>query len=327
MRIHRITLGVLMIAALAFPTFAGEKHVHKSRGAGLTLDPNNLGKGMWILDLWECNARFTGNPKGPNLDTLCQYIKNSLKLDWVAIKAGESCRFMPEQFNPEVIAVFHSYDIKVFGYVKAFGGPNINCEATVAQQTIATAGMDGLLIVTAQTYDNNPQADAWAEAYLSQFAKPNDPSRNYVLGYAPYAIKTDHIYYPYNRFDSYCDVAMPLSFWIAYFQKPSAKEQVTSMVRVLAKDWGKSKIALAPVGQVLPVTQKDPRRVLVPQELPFTNLVKKLRASDGSQKIHGISFWILDDLINPGDAAQIAASNINSSTTSRKTKVKEKTQP
>jgi hypothetical protein len=204
---------VFLLFALCF---AREQASAKIFDGGV--DSKNLGKGEWIYVLSETvNGFGEANVASVNsVNTMMDYCKNNLHLQFLIIKAGEGGNlFGAPQFTPSLVAAAHAKGLKIFGYTRSYG-IDIAGESAVADYVYNDCGADGFVLDAEADWESSRLGTtgpglAWQ---LCGQIKTNWPNK--FLGHSPLPVISSHSSFPYREFGYWCDTVMPQDYWVSF---------------------------------------------------------------------------------------------------------------
>lgn len=173
------------------------------------VDPNNLGKGMWVWYVSNTISNF-GLPAN-DLDALMQHFVDH-DMDWIAVKSADGTSTFA-QFTPTLVSKAHQYGLKIFGWSYVYGD-NPTGEADAAMVSLSY-GADGFIIDAEIEYEGKQAA----ATTLCQRIRNSYPTR--FLAYAPFVYIQYHQNYPYKEFGLYCDAVMPQAYWKTHGISPT----------------------------------------------------------------------------------------------------------
>ena len=177
------------------------------------IDPNNLGKGVWIYSLMDATNKLGGHISSvTNLNSLMQFYR-SVGIRYCLVKAGTSDQLFADcyagaQFTSNVVNTAHSNGVAVFGYNRSYGS-NVVGEIALATY-VFKQGADGFVFdaeaewETGHAWITNGPAQAWS---LCSAVRSNWPTK--FLAHAPFPIIYVHSTFPYKEFGFWCDAVMP----------------------------------------------------------------------------------------------------------------------
>ena len=182
------------------------------------IDPNNMGKGDWIVDMRTAEANIGVS----TVQGVIDYEKKE-GMQWITVKYADgnnSTGWTTENsFNSNLVSLCHNDGIKLLAWVFAYGGeeevagtPNINAsdvptEITVAKQALSL-GVDGLIIDAEGAYEQ-PGVQTPAQRATQYLQGITSAYPNAFLAYSTFWKPSAHPSFPFQVFGTSCDVAMP----------------------------------------------------------------------------------------------------------------------
>lgn len=174
--------------------------------------------GMWI---WYWNLC-----EGGNLDRIIARAKAN-DLHWIAPKlVSGSLNFdEPHQNqtlwkNPSIISSLQSEGIKVYGWGYHYGNYTSSDDWRTTSQWETDAvlrafdlGIDGYIYDAEQEFEESVNP---AEAAETMCRKVRERTEGSLLAYSPQAIPSYHRKFPYEIFEAYTDITMPMLYWKAF---------------------------------------------------------------------------------------------------------------
>ncbi len=183
------------------------------------IDPQNLGKGVWMFSLMDATNKVGGHVAGvTNVNSLMQFYRAS-GLRYCIVKAATSDKLFGDcyatpQFTSNLVNTAHANGLAIFGYNRSYGS-NIVGEVAVADY-VFNQGADGFVFDAEAEWEAGPAwitngpAQAWQLCATVRAHWPNK-----FLAHAPFPIIYLHSSFPYKEFGFWCDAVMPQIYHFA----------------------------------------------------------------------------------------------------------------
>jgi hypothetical protein len=190
------------------------------------VDSANLGKGEWIYVLSYAVNHFSDPSRSPvapgvtDVPSMMSYMKNTLHVQFVVVKAGTGSTYYPSQGSPQftssLVNAAHAQNLKIFGYTLSTG-TDVPGEIALASY-VNNCGADGFILDAEGEWEGlpNKQTLAWQ---LCGGIKTNWPNK--FLGHSPFANYNSHSAFPYKEFGYWCDTVMPQCYWVSWSKNAS----------------------------------------------------------------------------------------------------------
>ncbi|MDB6025091.1 MAG: hypothetical protein JWM68_1314 [Verrucomicrobiales bacterium] len=263
------------------------------------VDSANLGKGEWIYVVSYAVNQFSDPGKGPyvpgvnSVSTMMSYMKNTLHVQFIVVKAGSGSAYYPSQaspqFTPSLVTAAHAQGLKIFGYTLS-SGADVPGETSLANY-VFNCGADGFVLDAEGAWETLANKDtlAWQ---LCGAIKTNWPTK--FLAHSPFANYSSHSAFPYKEFGYWCDAVMPQVYWVAWGNNasPSVNQYRTPALGIQWMDSNFSSFqnGLSGQGQT-PPTYKHPSGA------SWTNAIKPL-APIGQADTPGVTNQTYADMTN-----------------------------
>jgi hypothetical protein len=215
-----------------------------------SIDPANLGKGVWIYAMKDATNKLGGHVAAvTNINSLMAYYK-SAGLRYCIVKSATSDKLFGDctvggQLTSNLVSIAHSNGILVFGYNRSFG-TNIPGEVAMADY-VFNQGADGFVFDAEAEWETghagitNGPAQAWQ---LCSQVRSNWPNK--FLAHAPFAIIYVHASFPYKEFGYWCDAVMPQ---IYHFSTAGLKSSPSAAINWSDVNWATWQNSLAGLPQ------------------------------------------------------------------------------
>ena len=245
-----MTLSARFKLTAAIAVLAGTFFCSPARIRDGGIDPENLGKGVWIYSLVDATNKLGGHiPAVTNVNSLMQFFKNS-GLRYCVVKAGTSDQLFGDcyagpQFTTNLVNTAHTNGLLIFGYDRSYGS-NIVGEIAV-DNYVFNQGADGLVYDAEMEWESsspwitNGPAQAWQ---LCSTLRSNWPNK--FFAHAPLAIIGVHATFPYKEFGYWCDAVMPQIYHFSTAGLKSSPSADFNWADVSWSAWQKSLYALPP---------------------------------------------------------------------------------
>jgi hypothetical protein len=254
-----VVLGCIigLISTVAFPLANG-------------VDPNNLGKGMWIYVVTDANLNCTGSSS--NTDGMLDFLVNH-DIDWIAVKCGDGTTYW-SQFSTSLVSKAHNRNLKIFGYNRCKYPNSAYYEANVLR-TALSRGADGSIIDAESEYEGNYSSQV---ATLCSRVKSSYP--NHFLALSSYAYIRWHQSLPWSTFKNYVHAFMPQCYWkeMGYSPEKVANDMTDDIITY----WGANRTVI-PDGQAFNWVPST--------EITRFNTAINARHGDVASLGTGISWW------------------------------------
>ena len=256
---HIVILGCVigLLTSVAFPLAHG-------------VDPNNLGKGMWIYVLSSANYNCTGSSS--NTNGMLDYLVNH-DIDWISVKCGDGTTYW-SQFSSSLVSKAHDRNLKIFGYNRCKYPYSAYYEANVLR-TALSKGADGAIFDAESEYEGNYSSQV---ATLCSRVKSGYP--DHFLALTSFAYIRWHQSLPWSTFRSYVHANMPQCYWKAMGYTP--EKVANDMIDDIKTYWGASNTVI-PIGQAYNSTPSS--------EITRFNTAINDRSDEVTGLGTGISWW------------------------------------
>lgn len=269
------------------------------------INPANLGKGDWIWQMPQTQARLGVS----TVQAVIDYEK-SMGFQWITVKCGNGGSIWT-QFNTDLITRAHAAGLKIFGWAYAYGNnsghytnnspANVTGEINVALNALAL-GADGFIIDAEIEYETNATRVADANLYAGTL-KTNYPTR--FLAHAPFPYINSHPTYPYIQFGILCDAVMPQDYWGAI--GISAPTMVVNMnTKWITWQNGLTGANTNAIKPIIPIGQSY-SPVTGAQITQFFTALQTNTPKASVTGYNGVSFWDSQERNADMDAALLAA--------------------
>jgi hypothetical protein len=246
-----------LLSSMAFPLANG-------------VDPNNLGKGMWIYILSDANLNCTGS--STNTDGMLDYLVNH-DIDWISVKCADGTTYW-SQFSTSLVSKAHARNLKIFGYNRC-KYPSSAASEGARLNTALSYGADGAIFDAEAEYEGNYSSQV---AILCSTVKNAYP--NHFLALTSFAYIRWHQSLPWSTFRNYVHANMPQCYWKAMGYTP--EKVANDMTDDIINYWGASRTVL-PIGQAYDSTPSS--------EITRFNTAVNARYGDVAGLGTGISWW------------------------------------
>jgi hypothetical protein len=200
------------------------------------IDPNNLGKGMWIYIVSDANLNCTGS--STNTDGMLDYLVNH-DIDWISVKCADGTTYWT-QFSTTLVTKAHARNLKIFGYNRC-KYPNSAATEGAKLNTALSYGADGAIFDAETEYEGNYSTQV---ATLCSTVKNAYP--NHFLALTSFAYIRWHLTLPWSTFRTYVHANMPQCYWKAMGYAP--EKVANDMIDDIKTYWGAS-YTVIPIGQ------------------------------------------------------------------------------
>ncbi|MBN1902449.1 hypothetical protein JW926_14075, partial [Candidatus Sumerlaeota bacterium] len=234
------------------------------------VDPNNLGKGMWIYILSDANKNCTGSTT--NTDGMLNYLVNH-DIDWISVKCGDGTTYWT-QFSTTLVSKAHSRSMKIFGYNRCKYPNSAYYEANVLRKALSY-GADGAIFDCEAEYEGNYSSQVKTLCSRVQSGYPNR-----FRALTSFAYIRWHQSLPWSTFKTYVHANMPQCYWKAMGYTP--EKVANDMTDDIITYWGASRTVI-PIGQAYDSTPST--------EITRFNTAINARIGDVAGLGTGISWW------------------------------------
>lgn len=186
--------------------------------------------------------------------------------------------------NPSIIRTLQSEGIKVYGWGYHYGNYTTDTWRTTAHwetDVVLRAfdlGIDGYIYDAEQEFEESVNPAESAETMCSKIRERTEGA---FLAYSPQAIPSYHRKFPYEIFEAYTDVTMPMLYWKAFGMTPS------NVVDWHLRDWQETFNKAIPSDEWMPIGQAYDG-VSLSEVKQFQDKIQQHGAS-------GSSYWLWAD--------------------------------
>jgi len=234
------------------------------------IDPNNLGKGMWIYVVSDANLNCTGS--STDTDGMLTYLVNH-DIDWISVKCADGTTYWT-QFSTTLVTQAHNHNLKIFGYNRC-KYPGSAASEGAKLNTALSYGADGAIFDAEAEYEGNYSSQV---ATLCSTVKNAYP--NHFLALTSFAYIRWHTTLPWSTFKTYVHANMPQCYWKAMGYTPT--KVANDMIDDIKTYWGASRTTL-PIGQAYDSTPSA--------DITTFNAAVNARKTEVTGLGTGISWW------------------------------------